>query len=127
MAFATHPAAAHAAPPATTKPPARLSRWLWLATTALSAACFVTLAIIAPAHAQDRDAAPRQKTESPYFFVKSDNPGLDRLPLKSTQVNVKVSGVIADVTVVQTYKNPGGHPYCPTYGHPNCSTLATVI
>lgn len=22
---------------------------------------------------------------------------------------------------------PGGHPKCPTYGHPNCSTLATVI
>jgi hypothetical protein len=23
--------------------------------------------------------------------------------------------------------NPGGHPKCPTYGHPNCSTLAAVI
>ncbi|MBW8777620.1 MAG: DMT family transporter, partial [Burkholderiales bacterium] len=23
--------------------------------------------------------------------------------------------------------HPGGHPKCPTYGHPNCSTLATVI
>lgn len=22
--------------------------------------------------------------------------------------------------------NPGGHPKCPTYGHPNCSTLAAV-
>jgi len=73
----TH-AAAHAAPPATTEPPARttgsLSRWLWLAAAALSAACFVALAISPPALAQDRDAAPRQKTESPYFFVKSDNP-----------------------------------------------------
>ena len=111
MAFATHPAAAHAAHPATTEPPAHpagsLSRWLWLATTTLSAACFVALTISPPAYAQDRDAAPRQKTESPYFFVKSDNPGVDQLPLKSTQVNVKVSGVIADVTVVQTYKNEG--------------------
>jgi putative restriction endonuclease len=22
---------------------------------------------------------------------------------------------------------PGGHSKCPTYGHPNCSTLATLI
>ena len=77
-----------------TIPPARLSRWLWLATTTLSAACFVAL-VHTPARAQDRDAAPRQKTESPYFFVKSDNPGVDQLPLKSTQVNVIVSGVWA--------------------------------
>ena len=24
-------------------------------------------------------------------------------------------------------KSPGGHPKCPTYGHPNCSTLVAVI
>ena len=24
-------------------------------------------------------------------------------------------------------QDPGGHPKCPTYGHPNCSTLAAVI
>ena len=23
--------------------------------------------------------------------------------------------------------DPGGPPKCPTYGHPNCSTLAAVI
>ncbi len=125
MAFATHPAAAHAAPPATTEPPARMSRWLWLATTTLSAACFVALAISPPARAQDRDAAPRQKTESPYFFVKSDNPGVDQLPLKSTQVNVKVSGVIADVTVVQTYKNEGQRAIEAKYVFPG-STRAAV-
>ncbi|CAM8623162.1 marine_srt_targ, marine proteobacterial sortase target protein [Comamonadaceae bacterium] len=125
MAFATHPAAAHAASPATTEPPARLSRWLWLATTTLSAACFVALAISPPAHAQDRDAAPRLKTESPYFFVKSDNPGVDQLPLKSTQVNVKVSGVIADVTVVQTYKNEGQRAIEAKYVFPG-STRAAV-
>ena len=22
---------------------------------------------------------------------------------------------------------PGGHPKCPTYGHPNCSTVAALI
>ena len=25
------------------------------------------------------------------------------------------------------FSHPGGHPKCPTYGHPNCSTLAAVI
>nr|WP_315481015.1 VIT and VWA domain-containing protein [uncultured Rhodoferax sp.] len=121
--------ATHPAPDAATEPPARapgsLSRWLWLATTALSAACFVALAISPPAHAQDRDAAPRLKAESPYFFVKSDNPGVDQLPLKSTQVNVKVSGVIADVTVVQTYKNEGQRAIEAKYVFPG-STRAAV-
>ena len=121
--------ATHPAPDAATEPPAHttgsLSRWLWLATTTLSAACFVALAISPPAHAQDRDVAPRQKTESPFFFVKSDNPGVDQLPLKSTQVNVKVSGVIADVTVVQTYKNEGQRAIEAKYVFPG-STRAAV-
>ena len=121
--------ATHPAPDAATEPPAHttgsLSRWLWLATTTLSTACFVALAISPPARAQDRDAAPRQKTESPYFFVKSDNPGVDQLPLKSTQVNVKVSGVIADVTVVQTYKNEGQRAIEAKYVFPG-STRAAV-
>lgn len=117
--------ATHPAPDATTEPPALLSRWLWLATTTLSAACFMALAISPPAHAQGRDATPRLKTESPYFFVKSDNPGVDQLPLKSTQVNVKVSGVIADVTVVQTYKNEGQRAIEAKYVFPG-STRAAV-
>ena len=49
----------------------------------------------------------RARTESPYFSVKSDDPALDRLPLKSTQVDVRISGVIADVTVTQHYRNEG--------------------
>jgi Ca-activated chloride channel homolog len=106
-----------------TAPPTRLSRWLWLATTTLSAVCFVAL-VSHPAHAQDADN-PRRQTESPYFFIKSDNPGVDPLPLKSTQVNVKVSGVIADVTVVQTYKNEGQRAIEAKYVFPG-STRAAV-
>ncbi len=108
----TPPAAAH-------KP-----RWLWLSTTLLAASCFVAL-VSSPAQAQDRDAAPRQKTESPYFFVKSNDPSLDQLPLKSTQVNVQVSGVIADVTVLQTYKNEGQRAIEAKYVFPG-STRAAV-
>ncbi|HBL24996.1 MAG TPA: trypsin, partial [Deltaproteobacteria bacterium] len=47
------------------------------------------------------------KTLSPYFFVKSDDPKLDQLPLKSTSAVANISGVIADVTVTQVYKNEG--------------------
>ena len=104
--------------------PVGVSRWLWLATTTLSAACFVIL-VNSPANAQDRDAAPRLHTESPYFFVKSDSPGVDQLPLKSTKVDVRVSGVIADVTVVQTYKNEGQRAIEAKYVFPG-STRAAV-
>lgn len=45
------------------------------------------------------------KTLSPYFFVQSDNPSADRMPLKSTSAQVSISGVIADVKVKQLYVN----------------------
>ncbi len=53
------------------------------------------------------------KTLSPYFFVKSDDPEVDQLPLKSTSVKVDISGVIADVVVTQVYKNEGNRPLRP--------------
>ena len=53
-------APATAATPPITRP-ARLPRWLWLATTVFSGACFVAL-MSHPAQAQERDA-PRLKTE----------------------------------------------------------------
>ena len=99
------------------------ARWLWLATTTVSAVCFLAL-LSQPAQAQDR-AAPRQKTESPYFFIQSDDPGVDELPLKSTDVTVRISGVIADVTVVQTYKNEGRRAIEAKYVFPG-STRAAV-
>lgn len=113
------PTKSQAAPTPSHKP-----HWLWLSTTLLAATCFVAL-VSSPAQAQDRDAAPRQKTESPYFFVKSNDPSLDQLPLKSTQVSVQVSGVIADVTVVQTYKNEGQRAIEAKYVFPG-STRAAV-
>jgi Ca-activated chloride channel family protein len=47
------------------------------------------------------------RTLSPYFFVKCDDPQVDQLPLKSTSAEVNISGVIADVQVSQVYKNEG--------------------
>lgn len=101
----------------------RPGRWLWLGTFGLAAACFFML-VAQPAEAQE-GPAPRLKTESPYFFVKSDDPEVDRLPLKGTEVDVKISGVIADVTVTQTYRNEGLRPIEAKYVFPG-STKAVV-
>lgn len=65
------------------------------------------------------------RTLSPYFFVKSDDPGVDRLPLKSHSVKADISGVIADVLVTQTYRNEGKRPLEAVYTFP-ASTRAAV-
>ena len=65
---------------------------------AIAIAIVATLLLIAwppAAHADDAEARP---AESPYFHVKSDDPALDALPLKGTAVDVRIAGVIADVT-----------------------------
>ena len=65
------------------------------------------------------------KTLSPYFLVQSDDPDVDRLPLKSTHAEVHISGVIADVNVTQVYKNEGKKPIEAIYVFP-ASTKAAV-
>ena len=75
-----------------------------------------------PAHANDSEAL---RPESPYFAVDSSDPGTDRLPLKSTQVDVRIAGVIADVTVTQHYRNEGQRPIEARYVFPG-STQAAV-
>jgi Ca-activated chloride channel family protein len=65
------------------------------------------------------------RTLSPYFFVKSGDPDLDQLPLKSTTAHVTISGVIADVVVTQVYKNEGRRALEAVYVFP-ASTRAAV-
>ncbi len=65
------------------------------------------------------------KTLSPYFFVKSDDPVVDQLPLKSTSARVNIAGVIADVSVTQVYKNEGKKAIEAIYVFP-ASTRAAV-
>jgi Ca-activated chloride channel homolog len=49
------------------------------------------------------------KSLSPYFLVKSETMNFDALPLKSTTAEVKIAGMIADVTVVRIPRlNPCG-------------------
>ncbi len=98
---------------------------------------FLFLAFTGLIHAE---TAPDQ-TLSPYFWVKtaprtpapgSDQPHqpvstetVDPLPLKSTQVSATIAGVIADVTVTQTYANHGKVPLEAVYIFPG-STRAAV-
>lgn len=102
-------------------PATGLARWLCAVAASAAAACFLTLA---PA-ARAQEAGPRLTTESPYFFIKGGDPDVDRLPLKSTKVDVRISGVIADVTVTQQYKNEGTRPIEAKYVFPG-STKAAV-
>jgi Ca-activated chloride channel family protein len=69
-------------------------------------AVLATAALLAwtPANADDSEA---RRAESPYFHVSGSDGSVDRLPLKSTRVDVRIAGVIADVTVTQHYRNEG--------------------
>lgn len=94
---------------------------LWAFVLAL--ACLASLLLVAlPAQADDADA---RRAESPYFFVKSDDPSTDRLPLKATEVDARIAGPIADVTVTQRYRNEGQRPIEARYVFPG-STQAAV-
>ena len=64
------------------------------------------------------------KTLAPYFVVQGD-PNVDQLPLKDTQVEITVAGVIADVKVRQIYRNEGSRPINASYVFP-ASTRAAV-
>jgi Ca-activated chloride channel family protein len=77
-----------------------------------------TTAVAAPQESED-------KTLSPYFFVKSDDPSVDQLPLLATSADVSIAGVIADVRVTQVYRNSGKHPLEAVYVFP-ASTRAAV-
>ena len=65
------------------------------------------------------------KTLSPYFVVLSNNPEVDKLPLKSTAADVKIVGTIADVKITQKYVNTGTTTLEAIYTFP-MSTKAAV-
>ncbi len=79
------------------------------------------LSVASWSFAQEEDA----RTLSPYFFVQSDDPATDRMPLKATEASVSIAGVIADVRVTQVYKNEGRRPIEAVYVFPG-STRAAV-
>ncbi|MCC2637496.1 MAG: vault protein inter-alpha-trypsin subunit [Moraxellaceae bacterium] len=85
----------------------------------------VTLLLLPVARAEVPEEVARERSESPYFVVQGADPSVDGLPLRDTKVEVKIAGVIADVTVVQRYKNEGQRPLEARYVFPG-STRAAV-
>jgi Ca-activated chloride channel family protein len=86
------------------------------------------LIAVSAAAAQQSDPwppVPETRTLSPYFLVKGGGDSLAGFPLEATDVDVNVSGVIADVTVRQRYRNAGQEPIEAVYVFP-ASTRAAV-
>lgn len=82
---------------------------------------FVSLALpLGTAAAQDG----AERTLSPYFFVEGAAEGVEPFALESTRVHANVSGVVADVTVEQTYRNGGSLPINARYVFPASSRAA---
>lgn len=75
-------------------------------------------------HAQEEEAN-EDRTRSPYFYVESEEVGVDSFPLKSTNVTTTIEGIIADTYVVQTYANQGTKPINASYVFP-ASTKVTI-
>jgi Ca-activated chloride channel family protein len=103
-------------------PPTRpnpLRKLGWCVAVAATAA--VLLVAWGPAQADDSEAAP---AEGPYFQLKHADPTLDRLPLKSTQVDARIAGVIAEVTVTQVYRNEGQRAIEARYVFPGSTQSA---
>jgi len=68
---------------------------------------------------------PAVRSLAPYFVVEGGAPGVDALPLKRTEVEATIAGVIADVRVTQVYRNEGSTPIDARYVFP-VSTRAAV-
>jgi Ca-activated chloride channel family protein len=66
-----------------------------------------------------------ETTLSPYFQVEGGDSSLDALPLEATEAAIEVTGMIANVTVKQSYKNAGKRPIHARYVFP-ASTRAAV-
>ncbi len=87
-------------------------------------AVFAALALAALLQAQASEAPPTRSL-APYFVVDGGAPGAEALPLKRTEVEATIAGVIADVRVTQVYRNDGTVPIDARYVFP-ASTRAAV-
>jgi Ca-activated chloride channel family protein len=91
----------------------------------LLAVWLLAIPALAPAQIESpAETAGENRTLSPYFFVHGDG-ATEKLPLRSTAVEVSIAGVIADVTVRQRYHNDGRGPIEAEYVFPG-STRAAV-
>ncbi len=85
----------------------------------------MVLLLGAVAASAQQDPSVADRTLAPFFFVDTDDPSVDQLPLKSVAAQVHIAGVIADVTIEQVYRNEGTRPLEAIYIFP-ASTRAAV-
>lgn len=105
----------------------QLVRLVGLSKLGVWLAAALGLSLVAPpvAWASSDVAVAADKTLSPYFVVEGADANVEAFPLESTKVDVQVTGVIAEVTVTQAYKNAGKRPIHAQYVFP-ASTRAAV-
>ena len=83
------------------------------------------LALTTPVWGANDNDDESDRTLSPYFVVQSDDPDTDRLPLKKVNADVKITGIIAETTITQVYRNEGRNTLEAIYVFPG-STRAAV-
>ena len=101
----------------------------------LGLAIFVVVPLVAAEEGPDREMLIAAAFESipdagdtscsPYFFVMSDDPSTEQLPLRGSFATVDVTGVIAQVSLEQVYENTGDTTIEAVYIFP-ASTKAAV-
>ncbi len=85
--------------------------------------CFVAVLFAGPVWSAETEE--KEAILAPYFLVTAKDSSAEAFPLKKTNVNVVISGVIAQVTIKQTYANTGAVPINGCYIFPG-STRAAV-
>lgn len=90
-----------------------------------SAAAVGGIAVGSPLLAGPAATTGEDRTLAPYFFIAGGEPGVDRLPLKSTQADVHIAGPLSEVIVTQVYRNDGQRTLEAAYVFP-ASTRAAV-
>jgi Ca-activated chloride channel family protein len=83
----------------------------------------LALSLLQPAAALA--ATDETRTLAPYFVIEDHPDAIETFPLEATHVRATISGVIADVTVQQIYRNDGVVPLTARYVFPG-STRAAV-
>lgn len=85
----------------------------------------MAMPVLASTTALSQAYEDNENTLSPYFMIPKGGPVTDAIPLLSTSADVRIAGVIADVTITQVYKNEGKNPIEAIYVFP-ASTRAAV-
>ncbi|MCB1123518.1 MAG: VWA domain-containing protein, partial [Verrucomicrobiae bacterium] len=86
---------------------------------------YLAAIFLGPSPRMFSSAVDEDRTLAPYFYIPGGDESVDRLPLKSTDVDVKISGVIAEVVLKQEYQNMGSSVIQAEYTFP-LSTRAAV-